>query len=162
MREKDSIIYFNDIVDLAKENIIETSIKIKEEFMPELEKNLNKYFKILTSDKYEEINISENFNISVKDTEKEEQIDISSLSLGTIDQIYFSLRFGLINLMFNSSEIPIILDDCFTQYDDERLKNALDILVKIKEQYQVILFTCHKREEQILEDLGVEFNLINL
>jgi len=161
-REKDSINTHNNIVELAKENIIETSIKIKEEFMPELKKNLNKYFKILTGGKYEEINISDDFNITVKDIQKEDAVSINNLSLGTIDQIYFSLRFGLINLMFNSSEIPIILDDCFTQYDDERLKNALEIFSKIKEQYQIILFTCHKREVKILKELGADYNLINL
>ncbi len=161
-REKNSISKYNKIIELAEENIIETSLKIKEEFMPELKKNLNKYFKILTGGKYEEIIVNDDFDIKVKDLDKENSVSIDGLSLGTIDQIYFSLRFGLISLMFNSSEIPIILDDCFTQYDNERLKNAMDIFAKVKDQYQVILFTCHKREEKIIKELGADYNLITL
>jgi len=82
--------------------------------------------------------------------------------LGTIDQMYFSLRFSLIDIMFSSSEIPVILDDCFTQYDDERLKNALEIIVKMKKQYQILLFTCHKREENFLKEIDKDVNLIKL
>jgi len=133
--------------------------------MPELEKNLEKYFNILTDGKYEKVNIDENFQINVKESEESEndrEISLDSLSLGTIDQMYFSLRFSLIDIMFSNSEIPVILDDCFTQYDDERLRNALEIIVKMKEQYQILLFTCHKREENILEELDKEVNLIKL
>jgi len=161
-REKREIEKTKEIVELSKNNIIETSKKIKEEFMPELEKSLAKYFKILTDGKYEEVKIEENFDIKIKESDKDKQISVDNLSLGAIDQLYFSLRFSLIDVMFSNSKIPIVLDDCFTQYDDERLKNALEIIVKMKEQYQILLFTCHKREENILKELEEEVNIIQL
>jgi len=160
--EKREIEKIKEIVKLSKNDIIETSKKIKEEFMPELEKNLQKYFRILTDGKYEEVKIEENFDIKIKEPDKDKQINLENLSLGAIDQMYFSLRFSLIDVMFSNSKIPIILDDCFTQYDDERLKNALEIIMKIKEQYQVLLFTCHKREENILKELDEDVNIIQL
>jgi uncharacterized protein YhaN len=150
------------IIEITKSNILETSRKIKEEFMPELEKNLGKYFNILTDDRYKEVSIEDSFAIEVKESEEDRFISLDNLSLGTIDQMYFSLRFSLIDIMFSNSEIPIILDDCFTQYDDDRLRNALDIITKIKDKYQILLFTCHKREEQFLRELGQEINLVQL
>ncbi len=160
--EKAKIEELQSIIEITKRNIIETSKKIKEEFMPELEKNLEKYFKILTDGKYQKVIIDESFQIQVKESEDDREISLDSLSLGTIDQMYFSLRFSLIDIMFSNSEIPVILDDCFTQYDDERLRNALEIIVKMKDQYQILLFTCHKREENILEELDKDVNLIKL
>ncbi|MDW7668636.1 MAG: hypothetical protein SCJ93_07410, partial [Bacillota bacterium] len=160
--EKVKIEEIQSIIEITKRNIIETSKKIKEEFMPELEKNLEKYFKILTDGKYQKVIIDESFQIQVKESEDDREISLESLSLGTIDQMYFSLRYSLIDIMFSNSEIPVILDDCFTQYDDERLRNALEIIVKMKEQYQILLFTCHKREENILEELDKDVNLIKL
>lgn len=60
------------------------------------------------------------------------------------------------------NRLPLILDDCFVQYDDNRLTNIMEFLADIGRERQVILFTCHNREREILEDLGVKFNLINL
>jgi len=44
--------------------------------------------------------------------------------------------------------MPIILDDAFAMYDDKRLQRTLNWLHRSGRQ--VILFTCHKREEEYL------------
>ena len=45
-------------------------------------------------------------------------------------------------------------------YDDQRLENTLKWLAKYKKQ--VLIFTCQKREQQILEKLEIgEKNYVN-
>ena len=50
--------------------------------------------------------------------------------------------------------LPVLLDDTFAFYDEKRLKSALKWLSRQKRQ--VIIFTCHRREEEILEEVREE------
>ena len=81
----------------------------------------------------------------------EKKIGIEQVSRGTIEQIYFALRMAASHILFDD-EYPVILDDTFVYYDDVRLENTLKWLVKNKKQ--IIIFTCQKREEEILKKLG--------
>ena len=58
--------------------------------------------------------------------------------------------------------MPIILDEAFAYYDDNRLENILNYLTKEYNNKQVIIFTCTKREIEILEKLQIKYNLIQL
>ena len=58
--------------------------------------------------------------------------------------------------------MPIILDESFAYYDDNRLENILNYLVNEYYNKQVIIFTCTKREIEILEKLQIKYNLIEL
>ena len=50
--------------------------------------------------------------------------------------------------MLCEDPIPIIFDDAFAFYDEKRLKSTLKWLSE--QQRQVIIFTCQKREQEIL------------
>ena len=56
--------------------------------------------------------------------------------------------------------MPVILDDTFVYYDDERLKHTLAWLAENKKQ--VLIFTCQKREIQLLEELGLDYHKVCL
>lgn len=47
---------------------------------------------------------------------------------------------------------PIVLDDALAAFDDQRLGCALDLLRELAEDQQVLLFTCHKREGELLSN----------
>lgn len=148
-------------LEIAAGTIEELSKDIHSQFAPAINKKVSKIVEKITGGKYNNIKISESLNIGVENPITGEIIELDSLSGGTIDQLYFSLRFGIINSMVDN-RLPLILDDCFIQYDDNRLANIIDFLVEIGNERQIILFTCHNREKIILEDLGAGFNLINL
>ena len=88
-------------------------------------------------------------------------ISASRLSIGTIDQLYLSLRFAMLEEICEE-RIPIILDEAFAYYDDERLENVLKFLTENFKENQIILFTCTHREENMLKTLGKTYELINL
>ena len=51
-------------------------------------------------------------------------ISASQLSIGTIDQLYLSLRLSMVEEL-SEEKMPIILDESFAYYDTERLENIL-------------------------------------
>lgn len=54
----------------------------------------------------------------------------------------------------------MILDEVFSSFDEKRLEGALQWLGKQKGQ--IFLFTCQKREMEILERKGIPFGKIML
>ena len=62
----------------------------------------------------------------------------------------------------SNEKMPIILDEAFAYYDDERLKNILIFLSNNAKEHQVIIFTCTKREQEILNKLNIEYNLVEM
>ena len=84
------------------------------------------------------------------------------LSRGTLDELYFSLRLALCELILpEEGSPPIVLDDAFVNFDDERLSRALMLLKKLSEKRQIILFSCHGREAAFFEN-DSEVNIVNL
>ena len=81
------------------------------------------------------------------------------LSTGTIDQLYLSLRLSIIKELSDET-IPIFLDESFAYYDDERLKNILKYISEEFANQQIIIFTCTTREQDLLDKLGINYNLI--
>jgi uncharacterized protein YhaN len=64
------------------------------------------------------------------------------LSRGTIDQIYFAFRLSLLRAVSGGKGIPIILDDPFLTFDEERLASTKDILDIFAKEHQIFIFTC--------------------
>ena len=48
------------------------------------------------------------------------------------------------------NEVPILLDDALVNFDDERMAAALDYLLELSSQRQILLFTCQRREGDYL------------
>jgi uncharacterized protein YhaN len=51
------------------------------------------------------------------------------------------------------NKMPLILDDAFAQFDDERLIASLRAIAQIAKERQVILLTCQRREGAVLHKL---------
>jgi len=151
------------VVEVAADRIIKISDSIKGDFMPLLRKSISDNFSYLTGGRYSEVLIDENMNIAVvEEDNKDRRIELESLSGGTLDQMYLSLRIGLGNILSGNQNIPLIFDDSFVQYDTRRLKNSLEMLAKESERRQIILFTCQEREAELTKQMNIKFNYIKL
>ena len=105
------------------------------------------------------MNIDEKFQVTVDD---DRQLLLpQQLSAGTVDQIYFSVRMAVSQMIF-SEPMPLILDDSFALYDDERLKNTLRWLAEQKAFSQILIFTCHHREAEMLQSLNCDYHYVEL
>ena len=59
------------------------------------------------------------------------------------------------------ARLPLIFDDSFAMYDEQRLASALRYITEIHHG-QILLFTCHTREQRILENEHAKFHLIEM
>lgn len=163
-RVEDKIQHFENrikSIEIAKSTIEDISQEIHSQFAPKINKEVSNLINLISGGKYEQVKINEDLNITIENPSTKEIIDIDSLSGGTIDQLYFALRFSIISSM-KGDNLPLILDDCFIQYDGDRLENILSFLGDMSNEKQILLFTCHHREKEILDRLGLKYNLVNL
>ena len=112
----------------------------------------------LTQGRYRSGLIDENFQIRLDGGDR--YVGLYQVSQGTVEQVYFALRMAAGELLCREEELPVLLDETFAMYDDRRLCQALRWLQKNKSQ--VILFTCTRREIQMLQKLGIPWNKISL
>jgi uncharacterized protein YhaN len=159
---KEKLMCNKRLIEETTNDISGLSAIIQEEFLPKLNRKINFYMNTITNGKYKEVLIGDDLNLSIFDEYNDMIVDIDSLSAGTIDQLFFAVRVALIDIISKDKAAPIILDDCFTQYDDGRLLNALKILKDIGTNRQVLLFSCHRREGDMLRDMETEFNYVAL
>lgn len=151
------------VAEIAAEKITKISDSIKGDFMPLLKRSISDNFAYLTGGKYNEVVIDEDMNITVlSEDNKDRNIDLESLSGGTLDQLYLSLRIALSNILSGNQNIPLIFDDSFVQYDSKRLNKSIEMLARESERRQVILFTCQEREAETAKQMNIKFNYIKL
>ncbi len=67
------------------------------------------------------------------------------LSQGFSDQLHFVLRLAAVEEISGDVRLPILLDDPFVNFDENRLGAALRMLEKLSESHQVVLFTHDRR-----------------
>lgn len=161
-RKKECLEINKKALGIAYEKINDISAKIHRDFTPILNTHLKNAMEIITSGKYTNIKTREDLNIVVEVPSLKEMKEAEAFSKGTIDQLYFGLRIGLSKLISRGKNLPLILDDTFVNYDDRRMTQALRYLAEISRERQIILFTCHKREKEILDSIGVRYNYIEL
>ena len=66
------------------------------------------------------------------------------LSRGTRDQLYLSLRFGLIQTLGKDREkLPVLVDEVLVNSDKTRAAAAVDGFVELSKTNQVLVLTCH-------------------
>lgn len=147
-------------IDLAQETMTDLSSSIRDSFGLYLNKEASQYITGITGGIYDSMSIDENLNVFLNT--KTKLVPLENVSSGTMDQVYLALRLAAAKLLQGSgSGFPLIFDDSFTQYDDERLKTALEWLASAYSG-QIIIFTCHRREAQMLRARQVEFQLIEM
>jgi uncharacterized protein YhaN len=145
---------------LAYESISNAGESLRRNVTPRLRAGAGGLMKHLTDGKYTDFGIAEDFSLSIL-TESGTR-SIASLSAGTRDAAYFSLRTALSSMLYPADRPPMILDEVFAQLDDTRAAALLDLLTKLSEESQVIVLTCHSREAEILSKCGTEHKVVAL
>ncbi len=169
-------------IDLALDTMTELSATIRDSFGLYLNKTASDLVNGITGGIYDSISVDENLNIFLNTPEK--LIPVDQVSSGTMDQVYLALRLSAARLIQNSApscqrpaqsdvgqppqkenpsdgQMPLIFDDSFVLYDDERLRTALRWLTKTFD-CQIIMFTCHRREAQMLNAEQIPYHLVSI
>ena len=156
--QKDNLLQLKNMYEIAKEEIEVAYQEIKENITPEFIEELKEILSQVTNGKYKECYIDSENNILVE-TNNGKYVPIEMLSIGTIDLVYMALRLSAAQEI-SKEKMPIILDESFAYYDNERMARILKYLSDLNRQ--IIIFTCSKREKALLEAENIDFKPINL
>jgi len=141
-----------EALDLAIQTLKDADSELQTRFSPVISRIAGEYMNRLTYGRYEKLLFDKSFDAMAKTSEDSVSRNVLSLSQGTADQLYLSLRLAMCELMLAGDEpCPIILDDALVSFDDERMASALELLLELAEKRQIILFSCHSREADFLK-----------
>lgn len=145
-------------LNMAMETIEAISDNIHSQVGGRLRERTSQILSEITGGKYEEVLMDADLHMTVNTRDR--IVPVERLSRGTIEQIYFALRMAAGELLCGKETFPVILDDVFGMYDEERLTAVLHWLYK--EHRQVIISTCHKREMEILDREKIPYQKLSL
>ena len=145
--------------EIAIEIMNESIREVRGNFGNILNSTVIDYFKTLTNKEYEDVMVSDSYDMKVR--KGRDILPGAILSNGANDQLYLSLRLAFINMIYRGLEFPVILDDTFVQYDDIRTERALELLIDSNFS-QTLIFTCQGRERKIFTEKNIDFTYINL
>lgn len=146
-----------DAINLAMETMEQLTRKFRSNMGGRLRRRTSEILSEITDGKYREVLIRPDFTIHINAENR--IVPLESLSRGTIEQIYFALRMAAGEMLCGDTCFPVILDDVFGMYDEDRLAGVLHWLEK--EPRQVIISTCHRREIEILNRERIAFHEIS-
>lgn len=161
LAENDRISQEIAAIDLARDTMTELSASIRDSFGFYLNKTASELIGGITGGIYTSISIDENLNAFMNTPSK--LVPLEQVSSGTMDQVYLALRLAAAKLIQSeaSEQMPLVFDDSFVLYDEDRLRSALKWLSSAYAG-QIIIFTCHQREAQMLTANQIPYTLITI
>lgn len=149
--------YQNKATDLAEQLTTATErwniIKLTREFLQIAKDSLtsrylsplcdafNEYSDKLLGQRFDSVSIDTDLKVLIE--EQGSKMDTKYFSQGIRDIIELCLRLALIKVLFDGSMPPLILDDPFYNLDDQKMKNAMDLVHELSSEMQIIYLACH-------------------
>lgn len=131
-------------LDLALEGLESANAALRERFSPALNREAGALFSRLTGGCHPGLTLARDFSATSPQQGSPLPRSALYLSGGTLDQLYLSVRLALCQLVMPG--VPILLDDTLANFDDARAELALDCLLALSRDRQILLFSCHSRE----------------
>jgi DNA repair exonuclease SbcCD ATPase subunit len=107
---------------------------------------------------YDDLRFDEDLSFTVRDTSdgtRRNRDDVDHrLSAGARDQIYLAGRLAMADYLSSGRvKLPLILDDPFATFDDERFARAMGLIIdKFGRRHQVILLSCHEARHRAWQE----------
>lgn len=136
-----------------------TRTQFEAEHQPALMMKASQYIHQLTEGKYQKLVLhpdTKSFQLASKNMSL---VPIERLSRGTAELVYFSLRIALLTTHKALIAAPLILDDPFVNFDENRLKSVMSFMYELASHRQIIFLTCH---EHILHKVEQRASVVNI
>lgn len=136
-------------IAIAREALDQAAREAHRAFRPRLKAALDRNLARITDNRYQRVEIDDELNITVVAPETGRMVPAARLSRGTQDQIFYVERLEIIDLLDpTTGKAPLLVDEPFSHFDEERLAAALRLLEEETHERQVMLFTC---DEDLVE-----------
>jgi len=145
-----------EAVSLAYTTLEQISAELYEEFGAKFAMALSEYARAFTDHSYETLTADE--DLVLKAVTEERSLEVADVSFGTGEQFYLALRFAAADVFDPEKKNPVILDDSFAAFDDQRLESAILTLAKCGRQILVLSST--GREEAAAKRMGITYEAV--
>ena len=149
-----------DAVKLAMETVNAASLSIKSDVTPHIRDKARENLSAATGGKYGELYIDDNMRLSVFADGATRPVE--SLSRGSLDAAYFSVRLALLQTLLGDKQPPLYMDECLSQLDDGRAANVLSIISSYAKDSQCVLLTCQTRDVELAKSVAPDVNVIEI
>ena len=128
------------VSDKIAANMIKLTLnEVTKDRFTEIIADAENYFRLLTDGEYERIVFNED-DLQVQ-MQNGQVVDVRVLSRGTSEPLYVAIRLAYIKNTQDMMELPVIMDDPFVNFDEQRRKNMYRLLQELSTDLQVIYFT---------------------
>jgi DNA repair exonuclease SbcCD ATPase subunit len=127
-------------LNTAIETLGEAISEYEESHLSRLSKWVSAYFSKFTNDHYKQVKIVPG-ELPKISTKKGVMVEPGLLSAGAKDQLFFAMRLAIADILSSELSLPLILDDTFVNFDEQRLAIVHRVLDKIAESRQIILLS---------------------
>lgn len=154
---KNALESYGESLHTAIRVLSQAAQEVRHGIAPKLDNLTGEILSGLSGGKYKKVGVDDKLSIRVEAMESSIMPAVSSLSGGTADQVWLSLRIAAIMLLEEGNEkLPIFLDEPFSYYDDKRTLAALSWLRDRAGGRQIFLFTCRARDMEMAESVFAE------
>ncbi len=161
--EIDRIRMASEAISIARSGLERAASAAHRRIAPILNKAIAEDLPTITGGRYRTARISEELEITLETPETGESVAADLLSRGTQDQIFLVQRLAILEMLGGDNpRPPLLLDDVFVHFDDERLPFGLELLRREAEQRQVVIFAGDNRVRAGFDDAGIDHGLIAL
>jgi hypothetical protein len=117
-----------------------------------LEEHMDADIARITDGRYKQVQVNEqDLSFRVWSPERDDWIPVQQLSQGTLDQVYLAARLGLVRQVTQERNPPLIFDDPFVTFDDDRARRAAELLRDLARHHQVLFLTTSDRYDRIAD-----------
>ncbi|MFE7061510.1 AAA family ATPase [Sutcliffiella sp. NPDC057660] len=120
--------------------------------LPEVLNKASDYFRFLTNGEYSQVYDPTNETKLMVKHKNGLSFEPKELSQATVEQLYISIRFAVASVWSREQRFPFMMDDSFVNFDHIRTVQALDLMKKMTEEgEQLLFFTCHEHMKSLFE-----------
>ena len=124
-----------EAIELAEQATMQTATRY-------LEHHVARDVARVTGGRYRRVKVDDRtLDMCVWAPERGDWVPLASLSQGTVDMVYLAARIGLVRLVTGDRRPPLVFDDPFVTFDEDRAARAFGLLRDLSRDFQVIYLT---------------------
>ena len=146
---------FGQACELARAELSDIAAQVYTQWATALNERVNRVLPML-NDRYTEVGLHPELDLSVYSREagrRLESREVQHLSKGARDQLLLAMRIAIAEyLSAHVGNLPLVLDEPFAHWDDQRFVEGMQFLTRLSSSHQVLLLSCHGwRYDQLKE-----------
>lgn len=150
------------VLRLAQQVLEKTRESYEAQRQPGVIRDASYYFAKMTQGKYPRIFSPIGEQRLIVERMDGVRLEPGFLSRGTKEQLFLALRFALMKACEKSETLPILLDDIFVNFDEERTLSGILALEDLAREHQILFFTCHSHVVKWIQSTLPQANWLNL